>query len=160
VNNKTWIPIGNWIYSVHFKPQQITVTWISFSDLLLHLTSSETNSVTVTRCDSKYRFNSHCGSPQVRSLLSHRRTAKGRTNFHKLFLLTGVLPWICALTNPLPSKLHTSCPGNATFRNVSEHGRFEAFTAMTTNNVVFWDIGTQFIPHRRYITSPLQSPAG
>jgi hypothetical protein len=25
---------------------------------------------------------------------------------------------------------------------------------------VFWDIQTQFIPHRRHITSPLQSPAG
>jgi hypothetical protein len=27
-------------------------------------------------------------------------------------------------------------------------------------SVVFWDIKTQFIPHRRYITSPLQSKAG
>jgi hypothetical protein len=27
-------------------------------------------------------------------------------------------------------------------------------------NVVFWDIKTQFVPHRRHITSPLQSPAG
>jgi hypothetical protein len=27
-------------------------------------------------------------------------------------------------------------------------------------NVVFWDIKTQFIPHMRYITSPLQSSAG
>jgi hypothetical protein len=26
-------------------------------------------------------------------------------------------------------------------------------------NVVFWDIKTQFIPHRRHIVSPLQSPA-
>jgi hypothetical protein len=26
-------------------------------------------------------------------------------------------------------------------------------------NGVFWDIKTQFIPHRRHITSPLQSPA-
>jgi hypothetical protein len=25
---------------------------------------------------------------------------------------------------------------------------------------VFWDIKTQFVPHRRHITSPLQSPAG
>jgi hypothetical protein len=28
------------------------------------------------------------------------------------------------------------------------------------NNAVFWDIETQFVPHRRQITSPLQSPAG
>jgi hypothetical protein len=27
-------------------------------------------------------------------------------------------------------------------------------------NVVFWDIKSQFVPHRRHITSPLQSPAG
>jgi hypothetical protein len=27
-------------------------------------------------------------------------------------------------------------------------------------NVVFWDIKTQFVPHRRHITSPLQSPVG
>jgi hypothetical protein len=27
-------------------------------------------------------------------------------------------------------------------------------------NVVFWDIKTQFIDHRRDITIPLQSPAG
>jgi hypothetical protein len=27
-------------------------------------------------------------------------------------------------------------------------------------NAVFWDIETQFVPHRRYIISPLQSPAG
>jgi hypothetical protein len=26
-------------------------------------------------------------------------------------------------------------------------------------NGVFWDIKTQFLPHRRHITSPLQSPA-
>jgi hypothetical protein len=26
-------------------------------------------------------------------------------------------------------------------------------------NVVFWDIKTQFVLHRRYITSPLESPA-
>jgi hypothetical protein len=26
-------------------------------------------------------------------------------------------------------------------------------------NVVFWNIRTQFVPHRRQITSPLQSPA-
>jgi hypothetical protein len=28
------------------------------------------------------------------------------------------------------------------------------------NNAVFWDTRTQFIPHRKLITSPLQSPAG
>jgi hypothetical protein len=37
--------------------------------------------------------------------------------------------------------------------------RFEVFTAVTMKNVIFWDIKTQFVPHRRHITSPLQSPA-
>jgi hypothetical protein len=37
---------------------------------------------------------------------------------------------------------------------------FEVFTAVTTKNVVLWDIGTQFVLHRRHITSPLQSSAG
>jgi hypothetical protein len=27
-------------------------------------------------------------------------------------------------------------------------------------NAEFWDIKTQFVPHRRHITSPLQSAAG
>jgi hypothetical protein len=38
--------------------------------------------------------------------------------------------------------------------------RFEAFTAVTMKNVVFWDIETQFVLHRRHITSALQRPAG
>jgi hypothetical protein len=37
--------------------------------------------------------------------------------------------------------------------------RFESFTAVTMKNGVFWDIKTQFVLHRRHITSPLQSPA-
>jgi hypothetical protein len=35
----------------------------------------------------------------------------------------------------------------------------EAFTAVTMKNVVLWDIETQFVLHRRHITSPLQSSA-
>jgi hypothetical protein len=27
-------------------------------------------------------------------------------------------------------------------------------------NVVYWDVKTQFVPHKRHITSPLQSPGG
>jgi molybdenum cofactor biosynthesis enzyme len=37
--------------------------------------------------------------------------------------------------------------------------RFEVFTAVTMKNVVFWDMKTQFVLHRRHITSPLQSTA-
>jgi hypothetical protein len=33
--------------------------------------------------------------------------------------------------------------------------RFGVFTALTMKNVVFWDIKTQFVHHRRHITSPL-----
>jgi hypothetical protein len=36
---------------------------------------------------------------------------------------------------------------------------FEVFTAVTMKNVVFWDIKTQFVLHRRHTTSQLQSPA-
>jgi hypothetical protein len=43
---------------------------------------------------------------------------------------------------------------------VQIHVRFEVFTAVTMKNAVFWDIRTQFVLHRRHITSPLQSPAG
>jgi hypothetical protein len=35
--------------------------------------------------------------------------------------------------------------------------RFGVFTAVTMKNVVFWDIKTQFLFHRRHITSPLES---
>jgi hypothetical protein len=35
----------------------------------------------------------------------------------------------------------------------------EVCTAVTMKNVVYWHIKTQFIPHRRHITSPLQRPA-
>jgi hypothetical protein len=38
--------------------------------------------------------------------------------------------------------------------------RFEVFTSVTMENVVFCDIKTQFVLHRTHITSPLQSPAG
>jgi hypothetical protein len=31
------------------------------------------------------------------------------------------------------------------------------FTTVTMKNAVFWDIKTQFLPHRRHITSPLQA---
>jgi hypothetical protein len=34
------------------------------------------------------------------------------------------------------------------------------FTTVTMKSTVFWDIKTQFVPHRRDVTSPLQSPAG
>jgi hypothetical protein len=38
--------------------------------------------------------------------------------------------------------------------------RVEVFSAVAMKNFVFWDIKTEFVLHRRHITSPLQSPAG
>jgi hypothetical protein len=38
--------------------------------------------------------------------------------------------------------------------------RFEVVTAVTKKNPVLWDIKTQFVPHRKHITSPSQSPGG
>jgi hypothetical protein len=32
---------------------------------------------------------------------------------------------------------------------------FEVFAMVTMKSAVFWDIKTQFVPHRRHITSPL-----
>jgi hypothetical protein len=37
--------------------------------------------------------------------------------------------------------------------------RVEVFTAVTMKNSVFWDIKSQFVPHMKDITSPLQSQA-
>jgi hypothetical protein len=37
--------------------------------------------------------------------------------------------------------------------------RFEVITAVTMKNIVFWNIKTQFVLHRRHITSPLLSEA-
>jgi hypothetical protein len=32
--------------------------------------------------------------------------------------------------------------------------KIEVFTVVTLKNAVFWDIKTQFVPHRNHITSP------
>jgi hypothetical protein len=34
---------------------------------------------------------------------------------------------------------------------------FEVFKAVTIKNAVSWDIKTQFLPHRKHMTSPLLS---
>jgi hypothetical protein len=36
----------------------------------------------------------------------------------------------------------------------------EAFRAATMKNAVFWNIKTDFVPHRKHTASPPQSPAG
>jgi hypothetical protein len=35
---------------------------------------------------------------------------------------------------------------------------FEVFAMVAMKNAVFWDIKTQFVPHRKHIKSQLQSP--
>jgi hypothetical protein len=45
-------------------------------------------------------------------------------------------------------------------QNKMRRVRFEVFKALSMKNVVFWDINTQFVPHRKDITSPLQRSAG
>jgi hypothetical protein len=37
--------------------------------------------------------------------------------------------------------------------------KFEVFTAVAMKSGVFWDIKTEFVLHRRHVTSRLQSPA-
>jgi hypothetical protein len=41
---------------------------------------------------------------------------------------------------------------------VLETVRFGVFTMVNMKTAMFWDIETQFVLHRRHITSPLQSP--
>jgi hypothetical protein len=43
------------------------------------------------------------------------------------------------------------------FKYNSRYVRFEVFTAVTKKNAVAWDV--KFVPERRHITSPLQSPS-
>jgi hypothetical protein len=49
---------------------------------------------------------------------------------------------------------------NAIYWEKEGYVGYEVFTAVTMKNVVFRDIKTQFVPHRKHITSLLQSPAG
>jgi hypothetical protein len=38
-------------------------------------------------------------------------------------------------------------------RHVGEYARFVVFTAVTMKNAVFWDIKTQFVPHRTHVSA-------
>jgi hypothetical protein len=52
---------------------------------------------------------------------------------------------------------HGRCKSRKPNKNVNV--KFEVLTEVTMKNGVFLDIKTQFVPHRRHITSPLQSSA-
>jgi hypothetical protein len=38
-------------------------------------------------------------------------------------------------------------------KETQNYVRFEVFTAVTMKDVVFWDIRTQFVPHRKHFTT-------
>jgi hypothetical protein len=48
---------------------------------------------------------------------------------------------------------------SASFTQITHCERFEVSTVVIMDSSVFWDIKTQFLPHKKRITSPLQSPA-
>jgi hypothetical protein len=57
-----------------------------------------------------------------------------------------------------PSNVHFCIPCKSQVHS-NANVRFVIHTAMTMKNVVFWDMKTQFVLHRRHITSTLPSPA-
>jgi hypothetical protein len=57
------------------------------------------------------------------------------------------------------SPRHSTAGGLPWMAEESGFVGFEVFTAVAMRNVVIWDIKTQFVLHRRHITSPLHSPA-
>jgi hypothetical protein len=48
-------------------------------------------------------------------------------------------------------------PGSDKGINIDTHVRIEVFTAVTIENVVFWDIKPEFVPHRRHYVSTTES---
>jgi hypothetical protein len=68
------------------------------------------------------------------------------------------------ISNHTGSKRETeeqaTAPWSPTVREEhSLRAMFEISPAETMKNVVFWDKRTKFVPHRKHITSPLQSPS-
>jgi hypothetical protein len=59
----------------------------------------------------------------------------------------------CGVLHCTYHKVWMRCLGNTACR-------FEFVMTVTMNNADFLDIKTQFVPHRKYISSPLQSSAG
>jgi hypothetical protein len=60
--------------------------------------------------------------------------------------------------NPVRTSQET-CYVSATESSRLCYERFGGFMAVTMKDVIFWDIKTRFVLHRRHITFPLQSPA-
>jgi hypothetical protein len=53
----------------------------------------------------------------------------------------------------MPSKCNRR--DHKTILKMIVHVRFDVWTAVTMKNAVFWDIETEFVLHRKHITSPL-----
>jgi hypothetical protein len=62
--------------------------------------------------------------------------------------------------NPEDIILHSHRRENLKSYQHLNHVKFQVFTVVIMKNAVFWDINTQFVPRKKHITSPLQSPAG
>jgi hypothetical protein len=78
-------------------------------------------------------------------------------------IITGDESWVYGYQPGTKQHSSQCVPRECKFETMSNQYwfvRFEVFTAMITNNAVFWDIKTQFVPHRKHITSPLKSPVG
>jgi hypothetical protein len=59
--------------------------------------------------------------------------------------------------NRISESLRSSYDGNINFLKPRVfYVRSEVSTAVTKNNAVFWDIKTQFIPHRRQYASAIR----
>jgi hypothetical protein len=95
---------------------------------------------------------------------SSRRADESRSTRRVFYILRTEVQLVLLRTR----KLIPVCYGNSCFLNKFVHSvrphfplarllRFEVFTAVATKKGVFWDIKPQFVPHRRHITSPLQS---
>jgi hypothetical protein len=77
----------------------------------------------------------------------------------------GKVHWCVCMNSDVPSapirewKCSTQLSvGLSTFRwTKSISVRYEVFTAVTMKNAVFWDIKTQFVPHRRHYFSATES---
>jgi hypothetical protein len=84
-----------------------------------------------------------------------------------LSLTTDLTPWSSQKMLGFPRNLNTILRhlqeiwhlNKFSVNLVNYYVSFEVSSSVTMKNAVFWDIKVQFEPHRRHITSPLQSPA-
>jgi hypothetical protein len=71
---------------------------------------------------------------------------------------TSVLTRATRRNNPEDTILHSHRRENLKSYKIYEVVRFKIFTAVTMKNTVFLHVKIQFLPNRKHITSPPQSP--